>query len=342
MALFSKFENFKGAAMIDTVTACIESYEVVNETAFAAETGMREGYLTKDILYQNLPHLRLQVNNLSKELYFRASLPHLIYGASLFEMQESDIGRSVEVLRKTMKEAGIETTETALSQARVHRIDFCKNMNVAHSCKDYIAVLDNFRMPKRDKINYELETLTFGQHSKNRQICIYNKVRQISKVKDIKERQLVYDMPESILRFESRLLNNRTIKKELKSPLSFYSAFNRQLSREQLLRDFNRIKDVEETQLALNFNEDVELLRQLISIFGNRAFEAFLGVKGSAENILQSLCFQYKAVIELFTSAGLSQSTAYKNADKLFHYHSLKPLAENRGLIDEIKEKLAA
>lgn len=328
--------------MIDTVSACIEDFDISNRAAFSEEAGKKNGEVTKDILYQNLPHLRLEVNNLSGQLYFRASLPHLVYGASLFEMQESDIGRTVEALQQIMREAGIETTETALSEARVHRVDFCKNMNVSHSCMDYISILDNFRMPRRDKVNYSLETLTFGQHSKNKQICIYNKVRQVSRVKDITERQLVYDMPESILRFESRLLNNRTIKKELKSPLCLYSAFDRQLSREQLLRDFNRIKDVEETQLSLNFNEDVELLRQLIATYGNRAFEAFLGVKGSAENILQSLCFQYKAVIELFTSAGLSVSTAYKNADKLFQYHSLRPLSENRGLIDEIKEKLAA
>jgi hypothetical protein len=328
--------------MVDTVTACIESFEVTNSAAFGKETGERDGYFTKDILYQNLPHLRLQVNNLSKELYFRASLPHLVYGASLYEMKESDIGRTVEILKDTFKEAGIKTTETALSQARVHRIDFCKNMTVDHSCKDYVALLDNFRMPKRDKINYALETLTFGQHSKNRQICIYNKVRQVSKVRDIKERALVFGMPENILRFESRLLNNKTIKKELKSSLCLYSAFNQELSKEQLLRDFNRIKDVEETQLSLNFNDTAELLRQLVSMYGNRAFEAFLGVKGSAEAILESLCFQYKAVFELFKSAGLSQSTAYKNADKLFEYHSLKPLAENRGLINELREKLAA
>jgi hypothetical protein len=328
--------------MVDTVTACIESFEVTNERLFAREQGTRDGITTKDILYQNLPHFRAQVDNLSHELYFRASLPHLVYGASLFEMQENDIGRTVEKIQSILTSAGIKATETAISESKVHRIDFCKNLTVNHSCKDYIALLDNYRMPKKDKINYELETLTFGSHNKNRQICIYNKVRQVSKVKDQKEREFVSGMPENILRFESRLLNNRTIKKELKDSLFFYSSFNKQKATEQLLRDFHRIKDIEETQLSLNFNENVELLRQLINMFGNRAFEAFLGIKGSAENILQSLCYQYSAVLELFTNAGLSKATAYKNADKLFEYNRLKPLAENRGLINEIREKLAA
>ena len=328
--------------MIDTVTACIENFSVVNSCAFATDTGTKDGYTTKDVLYQNLPHLRIEVNNLSRQLYFRASLPHLVYGASLFEMQENDIGKSVEVLRELLREAGVTTTESALSEAKVHRIDFCKNMTVDHNCMDYISLLDNFRMPLRDKINYRLETLTFGQHSKNRQICNYNKVRQVSRVKDRKERELALGRPENVLRFESRLLNNRTIKSEMKRPLFFHSVFNRDLSKEQLLRDFNRIKSAEETQLSLNFNETTELMRQLISIYGNRAFEALLGIRGSAENILQSLCYQHKAVVELFVSAGLSLSTAYKNADKLFEYNRLKPLAENRGLITELKEKLAA
>lgn len=328
--------------MIDTVTACLENFEVVNREAFAEEAGKRDGYVTKDILYQNLPHLRLEVNNLSRQLYFRASLPHLVYGASLFEMQEGDIGRTIEALRGRMKEAGIETTETALSEAKVHRVDFCRNLSVAHSCKDYVALLDNFIMPRRDKINYQLETLTFGQHSKNRQICIYNKVRQVSKVKDIEERKLVENMPETVLRFESRLLNNRTIKTELKRPLFLYSSFDRQLARQQLLKDFDRIKNVGETQLSLNFNEEAELYRQLIETYGNRAFEAYLGVKGSAVNILQSFCYQDKAILELFTSAGLHLSTAYKLTDKLFEYGRLKPLTDNRGLISELRDKLAA
>jgi len=328
--------------MVDTVTACLDNFEVKNSAPFESEIRKRDGILRKDILFQNLPHCRIEIDNIDRQLYFRASLPHLVYESSLFEMQESDIGRSIEAVLSIFSKAGVKTTETALSEARVHRVDFCKNLTVSHSCKDYVSLLDNFRMPKRDKINYDLETLTFGSHSKNRQICIYNKVRQLSKVKDKKERELVSGMPENILRFESRLLNNRTIKKELKESLSFFSIFNRQRATEFLLRDFNRIKDVEETQMSLNFNEEVELYRQLIESFGNRSLEAFLGVKGGAENILRSLCYNYKAAIELFTGAGLSISTAYKNADKLFEYFRLKPLAENRGLITEIKEKLAA
>ena len=328
--------------MVDTVTACIDNFEVSNRAAFEEEQRKKDGYLAKDILFQNLPSLRLEVNNLSSQLYFRASLPHHVYGASLFEMKENDIGRTVEILKEKMREAGIKTTESAVSQARVHRIDFCRNMKVDHNCMDYISVLDNFRMPRRDKVNYHLETLTFGQHSKNKQICIYNKVRQGNRVKDKKERDIFYGLPEDILRFESRLLNNRTIKKELKSPLSLFSSFNSELAREQLLRDFNRIKDAEETQLSLNFNEEVELYRQLISMYGKRALEALLGVKGSAEAFLRSFCFQYKPVLEFFTSAGFSVSTAYKNTDKLFEYYRLKPLAENRGLIEELRLKLSA
>lgn len=328
--------------MIDTVTACFDKFELLNKAAFEEEQRKKDGSIVKDCLFQNLPHLRLEINSLSGEMYYRVSLPHLLYGASLFEMKENDIGRTVEALQSRMKEAGVKVGETVLSESRVHRVDFCKNMNVDHSCMDYISVLDNFRMPRRDKVNYNLETLTFGQHSKSKQICIYNKVRQVSKVKDIKERELVLGLPENILRFESRLLNNRTIKKELESPLYLYSAFNSELAKKQLLRDFKRIKDVEENQLSLNFNEEVELYRQLISMFGNRALEALLGIKGSAESFLRSFCFQYKAVIEFFTAAGLSTASAYRNADKLFEYHRIKPLSENRGLIEEIRKKLAA
>lgn len=340
--------------MVDTVTACLckDCYEIANLALFSTDKGTRvvkdkwndsqNRVISKDKLYQNLSHFRVEVNNIDGQLYFRASLPHLVDKSSLYEIQETDIGRSIEAVHSILSKSGIKTTETAVSESKVHRIDLCKNLHVDHNCKDYIAVLDNFRMPKSDKINFELETLMFGSHSKNRQVCIYNKVRQLSQVKDIKEREVVSGMPENILRFESRLLNNRTIKKELKNSLSFYSIFNKQLAREQLLRDFNRIKDVEKTQLSLNFDNEVELFSQLRESFGNRAFEAYLGVKGGADNILREMCFQYKAVLELFTGAGLGTASAYRNADKLFEYYRLKPLAENRGLIAEIKEKLAA
>lgn len=328
--------------MIDTVTACIDSFEVVNSSGFETDQRTKDGLTKKDIIFKNLPSLRLEVNNLSSEFYFRASLPHHLYGASIFEVQEGDVGRAVEVLKDKMQQAGIKTTESAISQARVHRVDFCKNLTVDHSCMDYISLLDNFRMPRRDKLDYNLETLTFGLHSKNKQTCIYNKVRQGNKAKDIQERAFYTGRPENVLRYEFREMNNRTILKEVGRPLCFYSAFNSELSRAQILRDFNRIKDAEECQISLNFSEDVELYRGLISMYGNRAFEAMLGIKGSAENVLRSFCYQYKAIVEFFKSAGLSVSSAYKNTDKLFEYNRLKPLTENRGLIDELKLKLAA
>jgi hypothetical protein len=171
---------------------------------------------------------------------------------------------------------------------------------------------------------------------------MYNKVRQGKTVRDKREREFYLGLPENVFRYELRHLNNKTIKKEVGQPLYLYSIFDSELSREQIVRDFDRIKDVKETQLSLNFSEEVELYKQLISMYGNRSFEAMLGVKGSAENLLQSFCFQYRAIVEFFKAAGLSVSSAYKNTDKLFEYYRLKPLSEHRGLIEELRLKLAA
>jgi len=328
--------------MLDTITACTKEFNVLSLSGFGEEMRSKDGSVSRHVFYKNLPHCRLEIDHINGELGIRASLPHLVYGASLFEMAESDVGRTVGKLQSIAKEAGVSITESALSQSRIYRIDICKNVQVSHSCKDYVALLDNFRMPKSDKVNYKLETLTFGAKSRNKQICIYNKIRQVSQVRDKEERALAVGKPENILRFESRLLNNKTIKKEIKSPLFLFSAFNKQMAREQIMRDFNRIKDVQETQMSLNFDVEVELYRSLKEMFGKRAFEAFLGVKGSAQAILQSFRYEYSAVLELFKGAGLSDSTAYKNTDKLFRYNSIKPAAENRCLIEELREKLAA
>jgi len=249
--------------MVDTLQAFTREFQVRDMSKWTQHTVLNRGsgeVATKESC--NLENFNATWFPNSNLLSFHTSAPKLLYGTSLEEVRESDTGKLVEVVsRKLRDECGVEVRE-GLADFTLSRVDFCRNVRVAHHPRDYIRALSQLRYSRREKANYKNETLSF--RNTRRELTFYDKVQEVSeKEKSVEIQKLVAGRAHDILRVEARLRRSAVVKREFgRVPLTFI--LSESLAREKLCGEFDELTKAEGEQLDFNFKGNLELLAEMV------------------------------------------------------------------------------
>jgi hypothetical protein len=323
--------------MIDTVQLYGTEYKVDDWSSWSQHsvTNRQTGEIsTKEVNNTD----KLNATIYGDRLVLHTSLPKLIYGTSLFELRQSDAGRAVETLQRTLRDdCGISVTD-GLTNFEVSRVDFCRNIKVDYKVTDYIDALGQLSYSRRDKAQYKGETLSF--RNGRRELCFYDKVKEVKTDKNLSPElsEYVSHLPNDILRVETRLRRSSVVRSEY-SIRSLVSMLDEQRSTDKLIREFDGLTRSDAEQLSFNFTSNVKLIEHIKSQRVRNAFGKFLEVRGTAQ-LLAECGYNWTVVRELLEVVLTDRSSVYRWINKLKRHQALAMVERDRNLIGEIHNKL--
>ncbi len=328
--------------MLDTVRLFTRDFDLAKQNSFVSQTtaNYSTGEIMAEKVFCNLvtgARLNIKPQAGEKCLFFEASLPKLVYGNSLQELQESDLERCIEAVDSQFKEAGAVLDSGAIERLPVSRLDYCRNIEVQHNIVDYIALLRNCSFGKRNKTNWQTETVLFFNGSQ--EFTAYNKVLEVKSSKGAAAAGIDPNAPENILRLESRLKSAAVVKRTLQQRRTLAECYNFKVAREKLLTDFDTLVLNVGSQLELNFNSDLERLQVLRerSRYGWRLFLSEQGV----DLFLLKYGYDLELVKKLLLEA-FSRRQTYNILRELKLSIAERRTPEQRDLLKELRIKLAA
>jgi len=326
--------------MLDTVRLFTREYELAPKNSFVRmeTTDFSSGEVLAEKTFCNLPSgARLNVKPQGEEsaLFIEVSLPKLLYGTSLKELQENDFERCIKELESELASAGAVVGSGAVENMQLSRLDFCRNIQVQHSIVDYLALLRNCSLGKRARANWQTETVLW--YNGSQEFTAYNKVLE---VQSHKKALLEFITPkQDILRLESRMKRAPVIRQELQERKTFAECYNFELARKKLLSDYDKLVLNVGEQLQLNFLEDLERL-QALREKTRYSWQLFLAEYGTSL-FLAKYNYDLDLVRKLLREAyGKRQvQNILKSLKEYIAEHRTK---EERHLLQELREKLAA
>jgi len=188
--------------MLDTLSIGTSEFDISREnklimrvdTYNETNTSFKKYFFNNDEIY-------LTIDDKGLRLHF--SLPKLLLKNNFYPIKEKDFQIAIDNLDERIRDLGVITD---LRSFKVMRLDIFKNVMSDYNFNVYSDVLRNLelkRTHKRDYIDGFLSSNT------NREICFYNKVKEMRENKerftDIKD--------EKVIRGELRLLKHREVKK---------------------------------------------------------------------------------------------------------------------------------
>jgi len=331
--------------MLDTVKLFTNEFELASDHKFEKQTtvAMATGELKRERRYCNIEHgasfnIKKGFNGLGESLYCQVSLPKLIYGTSLKELQAGDLDHCIDSINKQFVAAGAIIDKDAVETMPASRIDYCKNIQVDHCIVDYLSQLKNCFIAGRTGTNWKLESVTF--YNGSQAFTAYNKILEVlSNDYSSKIAGITKETKQNILRLESRLLKARAIQQNLKRK-TFVECFDFELGKRKLITDFNKLVLDDGQQLELNFNSDLERLQELRSIYERGAFQQWRAEYGTA-GILLKYNYDLDLIRKLLLNVFSKRMTAY-HLRELKAFISQHRTQEQRNLLQEIRYKLAA
>jgi hypothetical protein len=326
--------------MIDTITGSINDYKLKRIHKFEIQPPRINCHgeeITREKQFCNMPHFNIDIKP-DNTLYYKTSLPHLIYKTSFFEVKENDYELCIEKIREKLGFAGVLFDSQDILNRPLSRVDFCRNIQVEHAIPDYLCCLSQFRMSKRDKLNWKDETLYF--RNKQREFIIYNKIRSINTNKNcLAERHLINGQPENILRFESKFKTGASINREF-GRFVIDKAFSSELCKKIMKKEMDNLERDSNEQLELNFEENDMLMERIKSIRSRNTFLFFLAAQQTPIFLLQH---QYNyGLMKKFLFRHYKKSQVYEQISLLESLNEFIIPKEQRDLLSEIRYKLAA
>jgi len=216
------------------------------------------------------------------ELHIELSIPKLLFGNSLQELENDDFDTAISVLKARLQNMSVETSESILKQAVVVKAHFSKNIPLPRpfTAQDAISGLYKADLGRRKDINIrhygnDGQSLYFYASSAN--IIFYDKLRDIEtpkskavdKDKLKQEKYLLRESkdeePQEILRFEIRLAKqisvnaflSRALDENIKD-ITFERIFDKTLCQKVLLKGWEEIINTPASQLALKMEKSPE------------------------------------------------------------------------------------
>lgn len=187
------------------------------------------------------PRLTLYVQRVSggyrRLLYIEFSAPKLIYGNNFTEVGISDYSKLCDALSESLAKKGVHLSSNQLRYAEVKAIHYSKNIVFTDGTRptDVISYLSKAEVSLRKK-TCETKYMNGGEalhiYTNSRGLCVYDKLKELEKARKTEKGNLEKDSwcqqdyvsnflttvpkPFEVLRIESRLLNRKTIVKELR------------------------------------------------------------------------------------------------------------------------------
>ena len=326
--------------MIDTVRVFTPNFSLRKDNRFELMQvrSHSTGELKRERLFCNLGHFSLDIRD--KSLYISTSLPKLLYGSSFYEVTETDAERAVETVEGKLFSAGVKVDNNGLNDFTFSRLDVCRNIEVESYIPEYLLALNNFSFSRRAKREIDKETLSFRNSSQ--EFTLYNKIRELRQDKEtpLELFEKLMSERENVLRVESRMKRAQVVESELSPGLRFTAAFDSELCKRKLLKDFDALVPSPDKQLDFNFRANSELLEFISSKRKRGVFKEFLATKG-AERFLEEFRGDFPKVRE-FLETHYKRSQTFSILRELKQYQSLVIEHEERDLLGELRSKIAA
>lgn len=324
--------------MVDTVQCFGESFEVVDWSKWSKHSIMDRA--TGELREKEVSNSdKLSATMYGSRLIFHSSLPKLLYGSNLFELKQSDSGRAVEAVQRELREnCGVKVLD-GLKDFKLSRVDFCRNLKVAHSTVDYIQALSGLSFSRRERATYKSQTLSFRNNL--RELCFYDKLEEVKSNKKItlELSEYVNSITDNILRVEAKLRRAVVVKKEY-GQKELPEILDSELSTQKICREYESLVQPDSEQLQFNFRQNLETIEYIKTQRKKGAVGKFLELKGT-EQLLRECNFDWTVVKGLLTEA-VGERTAYRWLSRLKKNYSLLVLniEESRQLLREIQNKL--
>lgn len=326
--------------MLDTITGHLTEFDLKQVNRFEVQPGRINCYgeeISATKKFYNAPSFNIDIKP-TGDIYYKTSLPHLIHKTSLYEITEKHYEDCVNLIKKELDRSGLIYNSEEITKVPLARIDFCRNIIVENPVPEYIFCLSQFRMPRRDKMNWKTETVSF--RNSLRELCIYNKVLEINTVKNcIPERRFTIGMPENVLRLESRFRKGSAIKSQF-GVLNLEDAFHSDLTRSILQADLNSLTRANSIQLELNLEDSHNLMEQIKRDYSSNRLKTFLSTMG-VPIFLQKFNYDFDLIKE-FLEEHFKRAAVYKALREIQEIRNLVMPVKQKDLLAEIKYKLAA
>jgi hypothetical protein len=208
-------------------------------------------------------------NGVEYEMVVTLSLPKLLYGNNLQEIEVSDLAKLISFVHDRLYAVGIQCSEESILSAPVSVVHFCKNIllskdmllrailqKISHADvgKAYDTTQD---IRTKDNNNSEIIHLYCGV----REWCFYDKVKDMKHSNNTIDAQILteYHLKNTeVFRYEYRLKKAQTIRSEInnrlgrdyKVPVTVKDLFVENLWKETLLASWKKIIKLPENKLA--------------------------------------------------------------------------------------------
>lgn len=124
---------------------------------------------------QYFPEIHTEQRFKERHLCVQVSVPKLLFGTNLYDVNESMLPDFVKKLQAALREAGVEVSEEAIANAIVARVDFSKVINLTGICTANfcLKVLENFNYKSRHEFSH------WGYFTKGKMLKFYSKAQSL-------------------------------------------------------------------------------------------------------------------------------------------------------------------
>lgn len=204
------------------------------------------------------------------ELRIEFSIPKLLFGNNFQEVSDGDFNSIVLQLKQKLAYMQVDISEDRIKNARVSAIHFSKNLVLPKglSCpivlNQLAKAVDCNQMLDIKNVSFKNGGQILHIHANDWEFVIYDKVRELEQAKKSESKSIEKDsyvqfnlLDElsptlSILRFEFRMGNGRSLRQMLKrydsefllnKELTFVNFFSKETAKKMILGYWNQIKD---------------------------------------------------------------------------------------------------
>ena len=280
--------------MIDTVILTLPKYKVKNEQGndklgFDAQSQNKffskwVKNPTKDLLESGNYYPRLTGIKRMQEYFVKIefSVPKILYGNNLDELEDKDFNLVVDTLQKRLEDMGVYISKLDLAEAKVSAIHFSKNIELKDGVTAQYVIRQIRKTNKRKSFdNTDFRYGNDGQsiqfYSKAHSFVIYDKIADLHKNekraidKDTNKFQAsLFDelaKETEVVRFEVRLSEYQKLKGCLKEvgfneDLKFNRLFSSSLSQKIVMKYWKSITDKSKI-CFYSFGEPKQILEQI-------------------------------------------------------------------------------
>ena len=242
----------------------------------------KEGWYKPDIRLER--QIRKGLENF---IVVQASLPKLLHGCSLYEIQEGDMKLIVQKLQEHLRQAGHQVSDDAILGARVCRIDFAKIIELPESLKAKTAIEQLHKAgysPRSDLTQRDVrdgkEGFWIKFYNSTHSVTIYDKVKEIEKQgytlteRALKRQIKAGTLKPHFIKFEVALQKTQKVHWVLNKILgkhqkqySLQEVFKKDIAQKVLLHFLNESFNAQVDFLCQNFHEK-DLRSHIRNIYG--------------------------------------------------------------------------